>query len=268
MSKQDIKRRDFIKVTGGTALAGLSAPLMRREALGEAAFSAQQGRQPANQQARPVVISSANGANIPKRGVTPAGINCVTRAMEILKAGGDTLEAVVAGINIVEDEPDDNSVGYGGLPNEEGDVELDSSVMHGPTRRAGAIASLRNIKNPSKVAKLVLERTDHILLVGDGALRFALKHGFKKEELLTEESRLAWLKWKEQLSPNNAWGPSPLHTVPPPPKSSDSREDKLTPEQMAFNAWVEEVIAHPPTGTINCLAVDAKGDISGVTTTS
>src|SRR2546428_461491 len=98
MSKQDIKRRDFIK---GTALAGLSAPLIGREALGETVFSAQV-RQPANQQARPVVISSANGANIPKRGVTPAGINCVTRAMEILKAGGDTLEAVIAGVNIVE----------------------------------------------------------------------------------------------------------------------------------------------------------------------
>lgn len=263
MSKQSIKRRDFIK---GTALAGLSAPLIGREAWGKVVFP-EQAQQPANQQARPVVISSANGANIPKRGVTPAGINCVTRAMDIIKAGGDTLEAVVAGVNIVEDDPDDNSVGYGGLPNEDGDVELDSSVMHGPTRRAGAVASIRNIKNPSKVAKLVLERTDHILLVSEGALRFALKHGFKKEDLLTEESRLAWLKWKEQLSPNDAWGPSPLHTVPPPTKSSDSRE-KLTPEQIAFNAWVDEVIAHPPTGTINCLAVNASGDISGVTTTS
>lgn len=264
MSKQSIKRRDFIK---GTALAGLSAPLIGREALGEVRFPEQQGRQPANQQSRPVVISSANGANIPKRGVTPAGINCVTRAMDILKAGGDTLEAVVAGVNIVEDDPDDNSVGYGGLPNEDGDVELDSSVMHGPTRRAGAVASIRHIKNPSKVAKLVLERTDHILLVGEGALRFALKHGFKKEDLLTEESRIAWLKWKEHLSPSGGWGPSPLHTVPPPAKSSDSRENR-TPEQIAFDAWVEEVITHPPTGTINCLAVNANGDISGVTTTS
>jgi len=267
MSKQSMKRRDFIKATGGTALAGLSAPLIGREALGKVVFPEQPGQQPANQQARPVVIASFNGANIPKRGVTPAGINCVTRAMEILKAGGDTLEAVVAGVNIVEDDPDDNSVGYGGLPNEDGDVELDASVMHGPTRRAGAVASLRQIKNPSKVAKLVMERTDHILLVGEGALRFALKHGFKKEELLTDESREAWLKWKERLGPNNLWGPSQLHTVPTLPKSSDSR-DKLTPEQIAFNAWVDKVIAHPPTGTINCLAVNANGDISGVTTTS
>src|SRR5436309_1362776 len=147
MSKQSIKRRDFIK---GTALAGLSAPLLAHETFGESAISAQQVRPAtATAMARPVIISSANGATIPKRGVTPAGINCVTRAMEILKAGGDTLDAVVAGVNIVEDDPDDHSVGYSGLPNEEGDVELDSSVMHGPTRRAGAVASLRNIKNLS-----------------------------------------------------------------------------------------------------------------------
>ncbi|MEY4938721.1 MAG: hypothetical protein RIQ93_456 [Verrucomicrobiota bacterium] len=214
----------------------------------------------------PVVVSSVNGARIPKRGVTPAGIDCVSRAMEIIKAGGDTLDAVVAGVNIVEDDPDDNSVGYGGLPNEEGDVELDSCVMHGPTRRAGAVASLRHIKNPSKVAKLVLERTDHILVVGEGALRFALKHGFKKEELLTEESRLAWLRWREQLNPTDAWGPSPIRTVPA-LKTSQSGA-ALSPQALALNAWIDEVIKHPPTGTINCLAVNAKGDISGVTTTS
>ena len=132
-----------------------------------------------------IVISSANG------------LVASARAMQMLKAGHDTLDAVVAGVNMVEEDPNDTSVGYGGLPNEEGDVELDSCVMHGPSRRAGAVASLRHIKNPSKVAKVVLERTDHILLVGDGALRFALKHGFKKEELLTEESREAWLRWKE-----------------------------------------------------------------------
>ena len=261
MGNENIKRRDFLK---GTTLAGLSAPLIGREVFGETPLTNQKGPLGA---ARPVVISSANGANIPKRGVTPAGINCITRAMEIIKAGGDTLDAVIAGVNIVEDDPDDHSVGYSGLPNEEGDVELDASVMHGPTRRAGAVASLRNIKNPSKVAKVVMERTDHILLVGEGALRFALKHGFKREDLLTDESREAWLKWKERLNPTDAWGPSPLHTVPPTAKDSGDKE-KLTSEQIAFNAWVDQVIAHPPTGTINCLAVNANGDISGVTTTS
>ena len=263
MSQQHIKRRDFIQ---GAALAGLSAPLIGREAFAQGASSQNARPGSASPMARPVVISSANGANVPKRGVTPAGINCIARAMEIIKAGGDTLDAVIAGVNIVEDDPDDTSVGYGGLPNEEGDVELDSCVMHGPSRRAGAVASLRHIKNPSKVAKVVLERTDHILLVGEGALRFALKHGFKKEELLTEESREAWLRWKERLNPTDAWGPSPIRTVTP-LKTANSDID-LTSKAVAFNAWVDEVINHPPTGTINCLAVDAKGDISGVTTTS
>jgi N4-(beta-N-acetylglucosaminyl)-L-asparaginase len=263
MSQQDIRRRDFLR---GAALAGLSAPLLGRDALAQGASG--QGARPgsASPQARPVVISSANGANIPKRGVTPAGINCVSRAMEILQAGGDTLDAVIAGVNIVEDDPDDNSVGYGGLPNEEGDVELDSCVMHGPSRRAGAVASLRHIKNPSKVAKVVLERTDHILIVGEGALRFALKHGFKREELLTEEARQAWLRWRERLNPTDAWGPSPIRTIPS-LKTADAKTN-ATAKAVAFNAWVESVVNHPPTGTINCLAVDAKGDLSGVTTTS
>ncbi len=257
MNKQEIKRRDFIK---STALAGLSAPLLVQEAP-----SVPIARQ-ARQAVRPVVVASANGARTPSPGISPGNVNCVTRAMEILKAGGDTLDAVIAGVNIVEDDPADSSVGYGGLPNEEGDVELDSCVMHGPTRRAGAVASLRYIKNPSKVARLVMERTDHILLVGEGALRFALKHGFKKEELLTEQSRKAWLRWREEMSDRDAFGPSPRHPQPAPRKSVS--QAKLTPEEIAFNEWVEEIIRHPPTGTINCLAVDANGDISGVTTTS
>src|SRR5215831_14606861 len=182
MSYDNVKRREFIK---HTAAAGVSAPFLVGHGVAE---TPRQNRMSALGQARPVVISSANGANVPKRGVEPRGVSCVERAMRMLKAGKDTLEAVVAGVNIVEDDPDDDSVGYGGLPNEDCEVELDASVMHGPTRRAGAVASLRRIKNPSSVAKVVMERTDHILLVADGALRFALKHGFKDQELLTEES--------------------------------------------------------------------------------
>ncbi|MCX6620954.1 MAG: N(4)-(beta-N-acetylglucosaminyl)-L-asparaginase [Acidobacteria bacterium] len=179
----------------------------------------------------------------------------------MLHAGADTLDAVIAGVNIVEEDPEDNSVGYGGLPNEEGVVELDASVMHGPTRRAGSVASLRNIKTPSKVAKLVMERTDHIMLVGEGALRFARDYGFKEEDLLTEKSRLAWLTWKESLrdaAGHNNWGPglaAPLKALFP-----GAGEATL--------AWARQVAAHPPTGTINCLALNEKGEISGVTTTS
>jgi N4-(beta-N-acetylglucosaminyl)-L-asparaginase len=260
MSHENLKRRDFIK---GAATAGLSAPLLVGESFAEAS---RQNQLSALGQARPVVIASANGANVPKSGVEPRGVSCVERAMQMLKEGRDTLEAVVAGVNIVEDDPDDTSVGYGGLPNEECEVELDASVMHGPTRRAGAVASLRYIKNPSRVAKLVLERTDHILIVAEGALRFALKHGFQKQDLLTEKSRKAWLAWRESLNPNDNWGPSWHKTAPA--GGAKTSQVKLSPEEVALNAWIEEILRNRPTGTINCLAVDANGDISGVTTTS
>jgi N4-(beta-N-acetylglucosaminyl)-L-asparaginase len=173
-----------------------------------------------------IVIASSNGSR------------ACARAMEMLRVGGDTLDAVIAGVNVNEEDPNDTSVGYGGLPNEEGVVELDASVMHGPSRRCGAVASLRNIKTPSKVAKLVMEQTDHIMLVGEGALRFAKAHGFREEDLLTEKARLAWLAWKQSLRDRNG-----------------------------ANNWTDGLDA-PPTGTINCLAVNEKGEMSGVTTTS
>ncbi|MBL8189967.1 MAG: N(4)-(beta-N-acetylglucosaminyl)-L-asparaginase, partial [Acidobacteria bacterium] len=252
-------RREFIRTT---AIAGLTAPLLAEEAL-----AAQQSAKPMGK-ARPVVISSANINRGADGKVWNGGMDCVSKAMEILKRGGDTLEAVVAGVNIVESDPRDNSVGYGGLPNAEGDVELDSCCMHGPSRRAGSVASLRYIKNPASVAKLVLERTDHIMLVGEGALRFALAHGFKKEDLLTEDSRKIWLKWKEEMSDNDAWGPSPNHPKPASASSKKIAGLLNTPADVAFNEWAMDVIRRRPTGTINCLAVDANGDISGVTTTS
>jgi N4-(beta-N-acetylglucosaminyl)-L-asparaginase len=184
--------------------------------------------------------------------------------MEMIRSGADTLDAIVAGVNIVEDDPKDMSVGYGGLPNEEGDVELDASVMHGPTRRAGAVASLRHIKNPSKIAKLVMERTDHVLLVGEGALRFAVAHGFRKEDLLTEESRTVWLRWKESMSSRDAWGPG----LAAPGGTSSLRPEPVDPQRAELLALADRIIANPPTGTINCLAVNERGDISGTTTTS
>jgi len=181
--KKKITRRDFFRTS---AVAGVAASLAGESSLTASAQT--KGN-------RPLVVSSGNG------------LRATQKAMDMIRAGADTLDAVVAGVNIVEDDPKDMSVGYGGLPNEEGVVELDASVMHGPTKRAGAVASLRNIKNPSKVAKLVLERTDHLLLVADGALRFARAHGFKDEDLLTEESRAVWLKWKETMSDRDGWGP-------------------------------------------------------------
>jgi N4-(beta-N-acetylglucosaminyl)-L-asparaginase len=212
----------------------------------------------AQSNAKNVVVSSGNGAR------------ACARAMELLKAGADTLDAVIAGVNINEEDPEDTSVGYGGLPNEEGVVELDASVMHGPTRRAGSVASIRNIKTPSKVAKLVMEQTDHIMLVGDGALRFAKAMGLRDENLLTEKSRLAWLVWKQSLrdaSGHNNWTDgldAPSATTKP---SAQLR--RLFPEADDETlAWAWKMAVRPPTGTITCLALNTRGEMSGVTTTS
>jgi N4-(beta-N-acetylglucosaminyl)-L-asparaginase len=168
--------------------------------------------------------------------------------MELIRQGSDPLDAVVAGINLVEDDPDDHSVGYGGLPNEDGVVELDSCVMHGPTHKAGAVAALRNIRNPSSVAALVMRRTDHVLLVGEGALRFAKAHGFEEQELLTDEARRIWLKWKETHSDLDDW---------------------LHPEvgEGAIR-WEREEALEFTYGTISCMALTAAGDLAGCTSTS
>lgn len=220
-----MKRRRFLQsaALGFTALA--ATPTARSQA------------KPARaRQFKPVVIASANG------------LEAAARAMQLIQRGGDALDAVIAGVNIVEDDPKDNSVGYGGLPNEDGVVELDASVMHGPTGRGGAVAALQNIKNPSKIARLVMERTDHVLLVGAGALRFARAHGFKEENLLTDEAREAWLKWKENLSPQDDWLP---------PHDANTKNISRLSEANRRH-W----------GTINCNALDQQGNLSGCTTTS
>lgn len=184
---------------------------------------------------RPVVVSSANG------------LRTVEKAMELIRAGADPLDAAIAGVAIVEADPLDRSVGYGGMPNEDGVVELDAAVMHGPTHGGGAVASIRNIMHPAAVARLVMKRTDHCLLVGEGALRFARQHGFPEENLLTEDSRKIWLHWKETNSPND-------DRIPPP-------DDELDPV-------VREFFGIRKTGTIHCSALDTHGDLGCVTTTS
>jgi len=188
--------------------------------------------------------------------------------MEMLWAGADTLDAVIAGVNIVEEDPDDTSVGYGGLPNEEGVVELDACCMHGPSRRGGAVGALQGVKTPSKIARLVMEQSDHMMMVGVGALRFAEAHGYRREELLTDRARKAWLLWKESLRDKNGhsnWAPG----LDAPPEKPRARLRRLFPEaDEEMLAWAWDVVTNPPTGTINCLALNTKGEMSGVTTTS
>jgi N4-(beta-N-acetylglucosaminyl)-L-asparaginase len=209
---------------------------------------------------KPLVIASANG------------LRACARAMEMLKARSDTLDAVVAGVSINEEDPNEGGVGYGGLPNEDGVVELDACVMHGPTRRCGAVGALRNIKAPSKVAKLVMEQTDHIMLVGEGALRFAKAFGFREENLLTEKSRLAWLVWKQSLRDQKGksnWTDGLDAPQTKPPRKPSVQLRRLFPNtDEATLAWARVVTLHPPAGTINCLAVNEKGEMSGVTSTS
>jgi N4-(beta-N-acetylglucosaminyl)-L-asparaginase len=206
--------------------------------------------------AKNIVVSSANG------------LRATNRAMEMVRAGKDTLDAAIAGVNIIEEDPEDNSVGYGGLPNEDGVVELDASVMHGPSRRCGAVGALQGIKTPSKVARLVMDQTDHIMLVGKGALRFAKAQGFTEENLLTDKSRLAWLVWKESLrdaAGHNNWGPG-LDAPPAKPVARLKRRFPGVDEETLEWAW--EVAVTPPTGTCNCLVLNEAGEMSGVTTTS
>jgi N4-(beta-N-acetylglucosaminyl)-L-asparaginase len=206
-------RRSFLGLTGAAAVAAtlpFPSPAIHRRA------------------ARAAAVSSANG------------VRAVTRAMELVQSGTDTLDAAVEGVKIQELDPSDNSVGYGGLPNEDGVVQLDASCMHGPTKRAGAVGALEGIKTPSEVARLVLKYTNHILLVGEGAKRFALSYGFKEEELLTPESRQLWLTWRANRGATDDW----------------------------LDVPEGEPLVARPTGTINLNVVNARGEVSSVTTTS
>ncbi|WP_152052181.1 N(4)-(beta-N-acetylglucosaminyl)-L-asparaginase [Tautonia marina] len=184
---------------------------------------------------KPVVVASANG------------LQTVTKAMDLILAGADPLDAAIEGVAIVEADPNDRSVGYGGLPNEDGVVELDAAVMHGPTANGGAVASLQNIMHPAAVARMVMQRTDHCLLVGEGALRFARMHGFPEVNLLTEESRKIWLHWKETLS---------------------DRDDRFPPSDDQVDPVVRQFFGIRETGTIHCSALDTHGNLGCVTTTS
>src|SRR5438874_9898255 len=256
------RRKFFLTSLAGSTLAGANKIFGRTPSNGDGGLSLENPAppspgKPAATGKRPLLISSANG------------LHALDKGMDILQKGGDTLDAVVAVVTVVEDDPNDDSVGYGGLPNEEGEVELDASCMHGPTYRAGSVASVRRIKNVAKLAKTVLERTNHVMIVGDGARRFAVAEGFEEQNLLTEHSRKIWLAWKASSSFNWSpgvdspeWKPTAALREHIAPMFGDS------PAEQALLARAVNVILDPPTGTIPCMAVDAKGDISAVTTTS
>ena len=264
-----VSRRDFVKTSVlGAVAAGVGADAFESEAT---ANSTQQGHASQNDAPkRPIIICAHNGHAY------------VEAAYAFLKGGGDTLDAAIRVVKGPEDDPNDDSVGLGGLPNEEGVVELDACCMHGPTRRAGSVGGVRNIKNVSMVSKAVMEHTGHVMLVGEGAERFAVAMGFPRENLLTERSRKIWLLWKEFNSDRDWWGPgiADPHWHPPADGSkpqADLWHDRIQRlQQRAADLGIEpgfqlaavRRVLFPQTGTIHCSALNEKGEISGITTTS
>jgi N4-(beta-N-acetylglucosaminyl)-L-asparaginase len=260
-------RREFVKTSVlGAAAAGIGASSALSS--GE---SAQQGHASQNDPTkRPIIICANNGHAYAEA------------AYAFLKGGGDTLDAAIQVVKGPENDPNDDSVGLGGLPNEEGVVELDACCMHGPTRRAGSVGGVRNIKNVSMVSKAVMEHTGHVMLVGEGAERFAVAMGFPRENLLTDRSRKIWLLWKQFNSDRDWWGPgiaSP-HWNPPAQESKPQAElwrDRMEElRQRAAELGIEPEfqlaavrrVLFPPTGTIHCSVLNEKGEMSGITTTS
>jgi N4-(beta-N-acetylglucosaminyl)-L-asparaginase len=255
-------RRDFVKASVvGTVAASIGA---------DAKVSTPQPAAQTGTSKTPVIICAHNGHAY------------VEDAYRFLQGGGDTLDAAIRVVKGPEDDPKDDSVGLGGLPNEEGVVELDACCMHGPTRRAGSVGGVRNIKNVSLLSKAVMEHTGHVMLVGEGAERFAVATGFPRENLLTEHSRKIWLLWKEFHSDRDWWGPGiadPNWQPPalqPKPQADFWRERIQQLEQRAAQLGIEPEfrlaavrrVLFPPTGTIHCSALNEKGEMSGVTTTS
>jgi N4-(beta-N-acetylglucosaminyl)-L-asparaginase len=229
-----VPRRDFIRNSLALGAGAAALGTMPRLAAGQNPMAA----------GGPLIITSHDNAT---------GREALVQAWEVLSSGGSALDAVEKGANVIEVDPNDHSVGYGGLPNALGVVQLDASIMDGRTYNAGSVAGIENIKTPSSIARLVMERTDHVMLVGQGALEFAKSFGYEEEELLTDEAREIWLRWRERLSETDAYSPPPhLRNWSPGSPSDALMEGPVEDEH----------------GTTNVLAIDQNGDIAGITTTS
>src|SRR5713226_2073004 len=265
-----VNRRDFL---GAAVAASLASSL---DAQDKSKNDAPRPADPSGPAKRPIIICANNG------------VKYLDDAYAFLKSGGDTLDTALRVVKGPEDDPNDDTVGLGGIPNEEGVVELDACCMHGPSRRAGSVGGVRNIKNVSGVSKAVMEHTGHVMLVGEGAERFAVAMGFPRENLLTERSRKIWLLWKEYHSTDDWWGPGIADPNWKPPSSSPAPSPTTAPQAELWEERIQRLeeraaelgiepefrmaairrVLVPPTGTIHCSALNDKGEISGCTTTS
>jgi N4-(beta-N-acetylglucosaminyl)-L-asparaginase len=268
-----MKRRDFLSGLAVTSAALAAGQTTKSTDTSQNKDAQQNLKVPRITPGKNIMISAANG-------ITPRG-NHLEAGYKKLIAGADTLEAAITTVSGPENDPEDDSVGMGGLPNEDCVVELDACCMHGPSRRAGSVGAVRDIKNVAALARTVMEHTGHVMLVGQGATRFGELMGFQKENLLTEHSRKIWQLWKEYHSDLDWWGPGfadPNFKIPPNLDTGSLREQPQIKRlyELAANIGIEEdrrldairKVLDPPTGTINCSALNEKGEMSSVTTTS
>ncbi|MFN8060309.1 MAG: N(4)-(beta-N-acetylglucosaminyl)-L-asparaginase [Vicinamibacterales bacterium] len=271
-----LTRREFITSTTTVAAAAPLATVRNAAADGPRAPELLLQRT-----VRPVVVSDFSGWEF-KNGGTE---NAVERAFRLIVEGKDVLDALIAGVNIPELDPLETGIGYGALPNADGVVQLDASCMHGPKRRAGAVACLEGVRTPSLVAKAVMELTDHHLLSGAGAQQFARAVGFPIEaDLNTDTSRRLWLEWKRRVDPDHWLDPSGAGRKAKPAHERDPGADvdaRVDVHRVPGTAWESRALAAGRSmvrdglipegsfwGTINCDAIGPNGDICGVTTTS
>ena len=271
MSHDPIDRRHFVRTATVGLAAGSQAPGELLRSLGSA--TGHETRAPAilvKRAVRPVVISDLSGYRYRNGGTE----NAVERAFRLITEGQDVLDALIAGVNIPELDPEETGIGYGALPNAEGVIQLDASCMHGPKKRAGAVAAIEGVRTPSLVARAVMDLTDHHLIAGQGAQDFARALGFTIErDLNTERSRHLWLEWRRRVDPEHWLDPNGEGRRPPrPPHERDPGTATQAPSRAleAGLSMVRDGLIPEGSfwGTINCNGINANGDICGVTTTS
>ena len=281
-------RRDFVKSAAAGAAAG-ALPGLAGAAEAQAAESAAASPAVHTRATRPVLVADVSSIRYRNGGPESA----IERAFRGITEGEDILDACVAGVNIPEMDPEERGIGYGGLPNADGVVQLDSCLMHGPRKWAGGVAGLEGVKTPSLVAKAVAELTDHHLIVGEGAREFARALGFEiHDDLNTEASRTLWLEWRRRVDPSHWLDPAERlrgggrpgedtdpdairrgrpGAIPRPDPAHAARLRRYHDASLAAGlSMVDDGLIDPDSfwGTTSLEAVSADGDICGVTTTS